>query len=289
MAAKDTKKTVSTTTTDAPNARANAEKKATDPVQDENLDKNDVPKQAAQKGAHPVTGDAAADANPEGDSAVDKKRPEGKSVPTAEKTPDKPKADAPVYLQEPSGALDAAERERENTEFKANMPPDRTPDKAEQKINEEIGAMKTGSPPVQRTGGAGQKVSPDEVGNLEGRTDEGSAVTAPPARDLEARIERDRDGKRTPRQDKLDDAADARGAKEENTPTSEGAPADDGTTFRRRFSDSASGAAVDRFRQEILANAPGRVSKIKETVVPPLNEPSNDGQRDWTFELVCDE
>ncbi len=262
-----------------------------DPVEDENLAKNDLPKQAAAKGRDPVSGDAAADANPDGDSAVDKARAKNRSVPTAEKTPDKPKKGTPAPIEEPSGTLDAAERERENTEFKANTPPDRTPDKAEQKTNEAVGAMTTGTPQPAPAPGAGKTIAADEVGNLAGRADAGAEAVAPPVpRTLDARLERDRDAKRTPRQDALDDAADKRGTAEKPAATSEGDTDDgDGLTFRRRFHDSASGAAVDRFRREIVAGASGRVTRVKETITPPLNEPSNGGERDWTFRLELED
>jgi hypothetical protein len=208
--------TASTTTTAKPTATTTttgAPKNATDPVQDENLAANDVPKQAANR--HPVTGDASLDASPEGDGGDIKETPK--------KTPrDKADVDVGPYIQEPSGATDAAVRERENTEFKNAMPPDRTPDKVEQKINEAAGVGTQGSPPPAPAPGAGQAVSGKE---------------------------------------------------------------DTETTFHRRFHDSASGAAVDRYRQEIIQGASGKVTRIKETVDPPLDQPTDDGLRTWKFVL----
>jgi hypothetical protein len=127
-------------------------KQDTDPVQDDNLDKNDIAKGAADKGAKPVTGDAAADANPEavgGKVNVAKEAKAGTKAADA-KTPAEKDLDSDTLppLQEPSGALDSAVRERENTAVKDAMPPDHTPDKVEQKINEEVGAMTTGIPDV---------------------------------------------------------------------------------------------------------------------------------------------
>jgi hypothetical protein len=274
-------KTATTTTTAAPRG-ARAAKSPTDPVQDENLNPNDTPAEAPT--ARAVTGDASADANPDADSAVDKARAKNRSVPTAEKTPEKPAKGVAVPVQEPSGTLDAAERERENAEFKANTPPDRTPDKTEQRINEEVGAMTSGSPQPTPMAGAGQEIAADEVGNLAGRADEGSAAAAPPSRDLEARLERDRDAKRTPHQDKLDDAADARGGEAPEPAAKSEGGGDDGTTYRRRLHDSASGTSVDRFRQEVLAQAREsgrRVVRLQEKITPPLHQASIDGQRDY--------